>query len=140
MPGIKIKIDRAHIANAIKRDARNCMIVQSIREKFPDVRWVQADAQTIRWTDRKEEKRYKYLTPRPAQRALYRFDEGLRVEPFIIELSSPIVRPIHPSTRRAVEKPSKAKGKKPSTARYKHKKIAPEATAVRMFGLRGLVP
>jgi hypothetical protein len=139
MPAMKIRIDRTHIANAIKGDASHCMIAESIREKFPQARWVLVDMQSIRWTDRVQGKRYKYLTPRLAQHALLKFDRGEPVQPFSIGLSAPIVRAIHPLTHRAVKKPSKAKGKKPNTARYKHKKIASEAATVRKFGLRGLV-
>ncbi len=136
MPGIKIKINHTHIAKAIKGDGTHCMISLAIQEKFPDVRWVWVDKQTIRWTDRKEGKRYFYLTPRPAQRALLRFDNGEPIEPFPIALSGPFVRPIHPLTHRKIKKPNKSNRKKPNTARYKHKKTAPEASAVRRYGLR----
>jgi len=137
MPAMKINIKRIHIAGAIKGDAYHCMIAAAIKEKFPKVRWVMADYQTIRWTDRERGMRYKYLTPLPAQRALLKFDRGEPVAPFTIGLSAPILRHIHPLTRR-VEKPNKAKRKAPNTARYKHKKVAPEAAAARIYGMRAL--
>jgi len=135
---MKIQINRTHIAKAIKGDAIHCMIAESIREKFPQARWILVDMQTIRWTDRQRGIRYTYLTPRSAQRALLKFDSGEPVIPFSMGLSQPIVRPIHPLTHRAVKKPNKAKSKKPNTARYKHKKIAPEAASIRRYGMRAL--
>ncbi len=139
MPAMKIKIDRTHIAKAIKGDAQHCMIAEAIREKHPEARWVMVDAQLIRWTNRKEGIRVKYLTPRPAQQALLRFDLGESIPPFSISLASPIVEPIHPSTRRGPNKASKENPKskkKVSTRQYKHKKVVPEATAIRTYGLR----
>lgn len=139
MPGLKVKIDRDHIAKSIKSDAGHCMIAEAIKEKFPEARWVLIDAQTIRWTNRNEGKRYKYLTPRAAQQALLKFDLGEPIAPFSITLASPIIRGVHPLTRRTPKKSSETKGKKKtSTARYKHKKTAPEAAAARLYGLRGI--
>ncbi len=137
MPWAKVKVGRVHIANAIKGDASHCMIAEAIREKFPNARWVLVDIQSIRWTVRSEGKRYIFLTPRAAQKALLKFDHGESVAPFDIRLENPNWKLIHPAIRRPT---TKAKLKtKPNTIRYKHKKVAPEVTAVRQFGLRAIL-
>jgi hypothetical protein len=165
MPGIKLKINSAHISGAIKGDASHCMIAESIRTKFPQARWILVDAQTIRWTDRSQRKRYKYLTPLAAQRALVKFDSDEPVAPFTINLGRPvIITPLRPVAKRRPQNSKMTKGKKHSIgiaspkemrkrllaaargeappvtkdAKHKHKKTAPESSAMRTHGLRNL--
>jgi hypothetical protein len=53
---------------------------------MPDASFVSVDLQTIRWTDKKKGRRYIYLTPRVAQVALVKFDQGMHTEPFGFQL------------------------------------------------------
>jgi hypothetical protein len=137
MPRIRIAVNHKHIAGALKGDATHCMIAQAIKEKFPAARWIMVDLQTVRWTNRNEGLRYKYLTPLAAQKALLKFDYGETVTPFRFQLSAPVViEPVAVSGERT----KKAKAvRKPNTAKYKHNKAAPEASSVRRHGLRNIM-
>jgi hypothetical protein len=138
MPAIKVKVETRHITSAVKADASHCPIAQAIKEKFPKARWVMVDLQSIRWTDRSEGVRYKYLTPLPAQKALLKFDSGHDLDSFIVALGHPIVTPIHRVVRKKAKKVTVKKTKRPDTRKYKHKKAVPEASAKRTHGLRNI--
>ena len=130
MPRMKITVTAAHIKDAIQKDAYHCMIALAVKEKIPNARWVDADTQSIRWTDRTIRCRFIYMTPQRAKEALIAFDEGRPVKPFQITLPAPQVKPI------PQRKPRKAKAKAKVKKIYKKKKVAPEKTAVRRYGLR----
>lgn len=137
MSRMKLTITSTHIDNAIRSDANHCMIAEAIKEKIPAARWVLVDLQSIRWTDRTAGRRFIYMTPRPAQKALLAFDKGLPVNPFHVTLPAPESRPIPP------RKPRKAKGEEALRAlerlvkgKSKKAKAAPEKVAVRQHGLR----
>jgi hypothetical protein len=130
---MKLTVTSANIDNAIRSDANHCMIAEAIKEKIPTARWVLVDLQSIRWTDREAGRRFIFMTPKPAQKALLAFDKGLPVKPFHVTLPAPESRPI-PSRkpRKTVKGKTKAKPKKI----YKKAKVAPEQVAVRRHGLR----
>ncbi len=58
------------------------MIADAIKAAYPGATKVAVDISSIRFTDLKKGCRYMYLTPRPAQRALVDFDEGIKPAPF----------------------------------------------------------
>ena len=61
------------------------MIADGLSAAFPNARRVSVDLATIRFTDPKTERRYIYLTPRPAQLALLSFDAGDKPDPFVVQ-------------------------------------------------------
>lgn len=137
MPRMKLTITSSHIDNAIRSDANHCMIAEAIKEKIPTARWVLVDLQSIRWTDRAAKRRFIYMTPKPAQKALLAFDKGLPVSPFHITLPEPDSRPIKPRKPKGKAK-ARARAKASVKARkvYKKAKVVPEKVAVRQHGLR----
>jgi len=62
------------------------MIVEAIKETYPDLRKVMVDLQTIRWTNPRTQKRYIALTPQGAGLALVAFDQAQAIEPFDLAL------------------------------------------------------
>lgn len=79
---VSVVIDEDVLKSAQRRDSSHCMIADAIRAQNPGVNRVAVDLATIRFTDPKRGLRYVYLTPPLAQRALIRFDQGQRNEPF----------------------------------------------------------
>ena len=75
-PRIEVVITGKIIDDSKERDSSHCMIAEAVRAAFPDARRVAVDLQTIRLTDPVRGLRYTYLTPRIAQEALIRFDQG----------------------------------------------------------------
>lgn len=86
---VTVKITPDIIESATRRDSSHCMISDAIREQHPDAAMIATDLATIRFTDRKTKKRYIYLTPPLAQRALVNFDQGIPAEPFQFVLRRP---------------------------------------------------
>jgi hypothetical protein len=86
---ITIPITREIIDAAQQRSSSHCMIADALKAARPDLTHVAVDLQCIRFTDPKRAKRYVYLTPPPAQRALINFDQGLPSEPMTILLRKP---------------------------------------------------
>lgn len=85
-PSVTVNIDQDIIETAQRRDSSHCMIADAIKAQVPDAASVSVDLATIRWTDRKRGRRYIYLTPPLAQRALVNFDQGIQTEPFSFRL------------------------------------------------------
>ena len=87
---LAVNVDADTIEAATVRSSSHCMIADAVRKSLPSVRSVQVDLQTIRFTDPKSNRRYIYLTPPAAQRALIAFDQGERIEPFEFRQSQPV--------------------------------------------------
>jgi hypothetical protein len=83
-----IQVTEDQLAEAIRRDSSHCMIADAIRAAVPDALRISVDLQTIRFT--RGRRRLVYLTPRSAQLALLRFDDGdPTLEPFRFRLPAP---------------------------------------------------
>lgn len=83
---MKIKISEKQIKTAVKKDSNHCMIADAIKAAVPDAKYIRVDLQSIRFSNLKKGLRYKYFTPPIAQHELINFDQGLKVEPFDINL------------------------------------------------------
>jgi hypothetical protein len=85
---IVIPISQETIDQAQERSSSHCMIADALKLANPEFRHVAVDLQTIRFSTPKG-KRYVYLTPPKAQRALINFDQGLPSEPMTLTLYKP---------------------------------------------------
>lgn len=74
------------IDTSTEKDSSHCMIADAIQRAIPEARYVSVDLATIRFTDLSAGVRYIYLTPRGAQEALLKFDQGEKPEPFSLRL------------------------------------------------------
>lgn len=81
-PRVSCDVTQDIINAAIPRNSGHCVIADAVKEAVPEARGVSVDLQTIRWTDNEKQRRYIYLTPRVAQVALVKFDQGIPPEPF----------------------------------------------------------
>lgn len=105
---LTIPITQEVINNAVERDSAHCVIADSISAALPDVKHVNVDLQTVRFTT-EDGTRYVYLTPSTAQELLVRFDQGHKPEPGSMYLSRPIQ--IVPYRDRGAEAPREVKVK-----------------------------
>jgi hypothetical protein len=128
MKRMKIAVKRNNIASAILKDSHHCMIADAIQEQVPWAKFVSVDTQSIRMSNAEEGRRYIFLTPPLAQQAIIKFDQGVMVQPFQIELRNPQVR--HMRVRCPGYDPStRDKTKEKKTTRYM-------PSQEREFGLR----
>lgn len=143
-PEVIVDVTQTEIDLAIPRDSGHCMISDAVRAAFPNAKSVSTDLQTIRFSDSVKGLRYTYLTPRIAQVALVRFDQGIPPEPFRFRLrrgqvsragKKPAVKPdllaraeLRGPAHEGV--PSKVGGRTPPIAAHAGKR--------RAFGLRAL--
>lgn len=88
IPQVAVTVTRERIDQATQRDSGHCMIADAVRDAVPDASAISVDLQTIRWTDSAKGLRYIYLTPRVAQVALVKFDQGIPTEPFSFRVRS----------------------------------------------------
>lgn len=88
MTGGKFIIDVTQevIDDSIQRDSSHCMIAEAVKRAVPDAGFVSVDLQTIRFTHKKLRRRYIFLTPRRGQVELIKFDQGIKPEPFSMQL------------------------------------------------------
>lgn len=92
---MRVRVSDRNIDESIRGDSHHCMIADAIKHALPAAQYIQADVQSIRFSDPSTGQRYTYLTPPVAQSALLQFDAGIRVQPFAFTLRRPvIVRPI----------------------------------------------
>lgn len=96
-----VNVTEDHIEAATKRDSRSCMIAEAIKAEHPHFRKVMVDLATIRWTNPRTKKRYVCLTPAAAGIALVAFDQGQKVEPFVVAMKTVQVTPVAVSVRDA---------------------------------------
>ena len=128
---MKISVSRHHITNGVEKDSHFFMIADAIKEAVPDAQYILVDLQSIRFTRRKKQTRYTYLTPPVPQRALLKFDQGDRaISPFTFNLTNPRTRRMGWVGQRAAT--ATRKGKKYKTT---GKRLAVVAYKEREFGL-----
>jgi len=127
---IKITVPAEVIENSVREDSRLCMIANSIQGRLPWATHISVDVQSIRFNHRAERKRYVYLTPPEAQKALVLFDQGVKVRPFSFHLRAADLR-VHAMRAKfkKATKPSRAYARNPT------KRTPPYR---REFGIRGL--
>src|SRR6267142_2597384 len=102
MWNIKVEVKKENIERACERNAHICMIADAIRDRLKWATFIQVDIQSIRFNNRKQGKRWIYLTPPEAQKAIILYDQGIKVKPFKFTLSQGQVR-----IMRAKHKPAK---------------------------------
>lgn len=85
-PRVVMEITNDVIKDAVPRDSSHCMFAEAVKNAYPEASHVSVDLQTIRFTDLKKGFRYTYLTPRVAQVAIVKFDQGSLPEPFSCRL------------------------------------------------------
>ena len=85
-PRVRLDVTADVIRDSKTRDSSHCMVAEAVRIAYPDAQNVAVDIQTIRFSDFKKGFRYVYLTPRVAQEAIIRFDQGDTPEPFRLQL------------------------------------------------------
>lgn len=85
-PRLELTIDEDLIKHSMERDSSHCMIAEAVKAAYPDAQRVSVDIQTIRFSDPRKGLRYTYLTPRIGQIALVKFDQGIKPEPFTVQL------------------------------------------------------
>jgi hypothetical protein len=81
-PVIRGKVTEEMILNAVRGNSGWCMVSVAVKAAAPWATHISSDLQTIRVTDPTKGLRYVYLTPRMAQNALIKFDQGKQPEPF----------------------------------------------------------
>jgi hypothetical protein len=116
-PRATIQVTQQHIDTATPKNSGHCMIADALKAAFPDAQSVAVDVQTIRWTDPAKSQRYIYLTPRSAQVALVRWDQGIVIEPFSFKLKgAQIIRAKRKGSSGKAESSSKAESPIPRRA------------------------
>lgn len=130
MWNIKVEVKKEHIENSLERDSNHCMIADAIHDRLKWATFVQVDTQSIRFNNKKLGKRYIFLTPPDAQKAIILFDQGIKVKPFSFKLLQGYVKE---KVMRARQK----KAKKTSRS-YKHNPNKKTPPTYREFGLRRL--
>lgn len=86
-PSLNIEVTQEVIDCAIEKHSGHCVIADAIRKNLPNVKRVEVDIQTIRFTDEEKGFRYIYLTPRTCQQIIVNFDQGTRPKPFTFRLN-----------------------------------------------------
>lgn len=85
-PAIDVKVSEQIIKESVERHSGHCMVAEAIQARYPRAKFVAVDIQTIRFSDPDKKERYTYLTPRSAQVAIIKFDQGIKPEPFEFRL------------------------------------------------------
>lgn len=84
----RIRITQEIIDQSMRANSSHCMIADAVRAAVPEATYVQVDLQTIRFST--EISRFVYFTPRAAQLALVKFDQGENdIKPFDFALGRP---------------------------------------------------
>lgn len=108
----RIKITEDIIDRSVRSNSSHCMIADAVREQIKDANYVSVDLQTIRFSVGDE--RFIYFTPRTAQLALIRFDQGDEdIEPFTFSLGRPtqiVQRHVKPAELPEQERAAKSAG------------------------------
>lgn len=130
MWNIKVEVSKENVGRACERNSHCCMVADAVRDRLPWATFIQVDTQSIRFNNRKQGKRYIYLTPPEAQKAIVLFDQGVKVRPFSFTLSQGYMKV---QTMRARNK----KAKKTSRS-YKKNPSKRTPPMYREFGLRSM--
>ena len=83
-PKVRAPVTQEIIDSAVPRNSGHCILAEAVQAVRPDARFVAVDLQTIRFSE--GGKRYVYLTPRTGIKALIDFDQGVKPEPFVLNL------------------------------------------------------
>jgi hypothetical protein len=139
MWNIKVNVTADHIANACRTDSHHCMVADAIHERLTWATYVQVDTQSVRFNNRQQGKRYIYLTPPEAQRAIVLFDQGVKIKPFSFTLSRGYLKVRAMSSRR---QDRKGRNDRTTLARQRRRRSGRKPQSVpsmyREFGLRTL--
>ena len=82
---MKIYVTQEHINRGKKKSCNKCPVALAILDAFPDARSVDADTDTLSWSDNRSYYRGNKefaITPRSVYRFICRFDAGKEVKPF----------------------------------------------------------
>jgi hypothetical protein len=88
--GLQVEVSLDNIETALPANSGHCMVSDAVKDSAKKKGWrigkVLTDLQTIRFTDLKKKLRIICFTPREAQLALLKFDQGVKPEPFVFRL------------------------------------------------------
>ena len=133
IPTYRVKVKADVIDNAVVADSHRCMIADAIQQKFKWAKYIMVDLQSVRFSNTHTGRRFIYLTPPEAQKAILDFDRGNPVAPFTLNLMQGYERQMR----------VRAPGYTPQTPRRKYKRGRAAARVMpsrhREFGLRKLV-
>jgi hypothetical protein len=80
----RFAVTEEDIARGKIGDSFNCMVAEAIKRQHKGARHVEADLQTVRFSDK--DGRHVFLTPHPVAQYIVRFDAGIVPEPFNFQL------------------------------------------------------
>lgn len=152
-PHIKVNVSAQAIADATAKNSSHCMtavaVTNACNRRHIDATHVAVDIQTIRFSDPARGLRYVYLTPRPVQDKILRWDQGMVVEPFSFILKAGAVHPMNVSSAKTRKQKTVARAmkRKLKVARFRATKGGkiervvggrepPSVSQRREFGLR----
>jgi len=135
MLNLKINVKEENVNRACTRNSHCCMIADAVRDRLKWATFIEVDAQSIRFNDRKKGIRYIYLTPPEAQKAIVLFDQGVKVKPFSFHLSQGFMKT---RVMRARQKKAKKTSREYKKANPTKKSTKRTPAFIRQFGLRGL--
>lgn len=87
MKNVELNVTAKLIDTGTRRDSHGCMIADAVNEQIPWAKYITVDTQSVRFTDTKAGRRFIYLTPPRAQKAILDYDSGKHVRPFRMTLS-----------------------------------------------------
>jgi hypothetical protein len=137
MWNIKVNVTADHIANACQTDSHHCMVADAIHDRLAWATYVQVDTQSVRFNNRQQGKRYIYLTPPEAQRAIVLFDQGAKIKPFSFTLSRGYLK-VRPMQARRTDAAIRRQRQKQRTLRTRRAAPRSVPSMYREFGLRTL--
>jgi hypothetical protein len=129
MRTVTINVEKEHIVNATRKDSHRCMIADAIQEALPWAKYIIVDLQSVRFSDVDEGRRFIYMTPPTAQKALLQFDNGRNPKPFKFRLTKG-----HERAMRVRQANYKPKNRDRKTEKRDPHRVMP--ARFREFGLR----
>ena len=66
---MRVRVSDWHIDESVRGDSHHCMIADAVKDACSTAQYIQADVQSIRFSDPSTGKRYVYMTPPVAQSA-----------------------------------------------------------------------
>ncbi len=140
MWNIRVPVTQDHIDRVVQTDSHHCMIADAIHNRLGWATFVMVDTQSIRFNNLKQHKRYIYLTPPDAQKAIILFDQGIKVKPFAFTLSRGFLQQVKTVRERGRDRGKNRRTTKARRARRAAGRTAPKSipSMYREFGLRAL--
>lgn len=83
-PRFQVSVTDELIYESEQRNSSHCMVADAVKIARPKASRIAVDIQTIRFTE--GDRRFVYLTPRRAQVAIVKFDQGIPSKPFSFRL------------------------------------------------------